>query len=69
MHDRLLIDDVGIMVWLDDPVDGGKVLRDESRDMLFDWCEESCRGRFWVGMGFGRFEFEDDALLFKLRWV
>ena len=67
--DRLLIEDVGIMVWLDDPIDGGRILRDESRDMLFDWCRDHCRGRFWVGMGFGRFEYEDDALLFRFRWA
>lgn len=67
--DKLLIEDVGIMVWLNDPVDGGRILRDESRDMLFDWCSSQCRGRYWIGMGFGRFELEEDALLFRLRWV
>lgn len=67
--DKLLIEDVGIMVWVTDPVDGGAILRDQSRDMLFDWCRDNCRGRYWIGMGFGRFEFEDDALLFRLGWT
>lgn len=67
--DKLLIGDVGIMVWLNDPVDGGRILRDESRDMLFDWCSLQCRGRYWIGMGFARFELEEDALLFRLSWV
>ncbi len=69
MLDKLLIEDVGIMVWVKDPIDNGNVLRDQSRDMLIDWCSDNCRGRFWIGMGFGRFEFEDDALLFRLGWT
>jgi hypothetical protein len=35
---------------------------------LFDWCDANCQGRFWVGMGFGRFEHKDDAVLFELSW-
>lgn len=66
--DRLLIQDHGTRVWVRDPVDGGKVLRDESRDQLFLWCADNCQGRFWIGMGFGKFELEEDALLFNLRW-
>lgn len=69
MKDKLLFEEVGIMVWIRDPIDHGNILRDESRDMLFDWCEQTCRGRFWIGMGFGRFEYDDDALMFRLRWA
>ena len=67
LNGRLLFGD-GIQVYVNDPVDGHKVFRNLSRDMLFDWCEENCTGRYWVGMGFGKFELQDDATLFKLRW-
>jgi hypothetical protein len=55
-------------VWVRDPIDGGRVLRDASRDQMFEWCEANCTGRYWIGMGFGRFELADDALLFSMRW-
>lgn len=55
-------------IYISDPVDGGPILRDESREMLFKWCEENCQGSYWIGMGFGQFELDEDALLFKLRW-
>jgi len=54
--------------YIKDPVDGGKILRNDSRDMLFDWCETHCQGKFWIGMGFGQFELESDAALFLLTW-
>lgn len=55
-------------IYIRDPVDGGSVLRNNSRDEIFDWCEENCKGRYWIGMGFGQFELECDQILFKLRW-
>lgn len=58
-----------IRIQIVDPLDGGRILRNDSRDMLFDWCLGNCRGGYWVGMGFGLFELEDDALLFRLRWA
>lgn len=57
-----------IRIYVGDPKDGLKVLRDKSRDELFDWCKNNCRGRFWIGMGFGQFEMEEDAVLFSLTW-
>jgi hypothetical protein len=67
--DRLLLDlTSGHTIWIKDPVDGRSILRAESRDRLFAWCDANCHGRFWVGMGFGRFELRDDAVLFGLSW-
>jgi hypothetical protein len=67
--DRLLLDlDVGLTIRIKDPIDSGRILRAESRDRLFAWCDTNCQGRFWVGMGFGRFELKDDAVLFELSW-
>lgn len=54
--------------YIRDPVDGGRILRNESRDIIWTWCEEHCKGAFWVGMGWGSFELERDALMFLLRW-
>lgn len=51
-----------------DPVDNGRVLRDQTRNAMFEWCKQNCKGRYWIGMGFGQFEDPDDVLLFKLRW-
>lgn len=65
---KLLFDHDVPRIYIRDPVDGGCVLRNDSRDMLFKWCEENCKGRYWIGMGFGQFELKDDAILFKLRW-
>jgi hypothetical protein len=50
-------------LWIKDPVDGGLILRDSSREMLFKWCEEHCQSRYWVGMGFIDFESENDFVL------
>jgi hypothetical protein len=66
--DRLLIQDDGIKVQVVDPIDGGPVLRNDSRDHMFDWCADNCRGKFWIGMGFGRFELQKDAVAFSMRW-
>lgn len=57
-----------IRVYVRDPVDNGIILRGGSRDMLFSWCNENCQGRYWIGMGFGQFEFANDAFLFRLAW-
>ena len=54
--------------YIRDPVDGGKVLRNESRDTIWAWCEEYCKGEFWIGMGWGSFKLERDAVMFLLRW-
>jgi hypothetical protein len=68
--DRLLLsyDGQRWRVWVKDPIDGGSVLREASRNDMFEWCEHSCRGRYWIGIGFGDFEHEDDATLFRMRW-
>jgi hypothetical protein len=58
-----------IKIYIRDPVDNGTILRNNSRDMLFLWCKENCQGRFWIGMGFGQFEFNEDSIIFKLRWA
>lgn len=55
-------------IYIKDPVDGGRVLRNTSRDEIFAWCEEHCTGKYWIGMGFGIFELECDEVLFKMRW-
>lgn len=66
--DWLHIGGNGHIVFIRDPVDGMQVLRDTSRIMLFNWCEENCEGGYWVGMGFGKFQLEHDAVLFRLTW-
>jgi len=62
-------DESGHYVWVKDPVDGGQVLRNETRNIMFDWCYENCQGKYWIGMGFGRFELDQDAVLFRLTWA
>jgi hypothetical protein len=57
-----------IRIRISDPIDGGSILREDSRDVLFEWCLDNCKDGYWIGMGFGLFESEDDALLFRLRW-
>lgn len=57
-----------IRVYITDPTDGGVILRGKNRDMIYSWCKENCQGAFWVGMGFGDFESENDAVLFRLTW-
>lgn len=66
-HEKLLFDQsIGTQIFVRDPIDNGKVLREESRAKLFEWCELNCHGRYWVGMGFVRFELDEDVMLFKL---
>lgn len=66
--DRILLDHAPEHHYIRDPVDGGRILSSESRAMLFDWCEENCQGKYWIGMGFGQFELAADAVLFRLTW-
>jgi hypothetical protein len=67
--DKLLFDQtIGTQIFVRDPIDGGKVLREESRNKLFEWCETNCHGRYWVGMGFVRLELDEDVILFKMIW-
>ncbi len=54
--------------YIKDPVDGGRVLRNDSRDKIFAWCKQHCKDDYWIGMGFGQFKSEKDAALFLLRW-
>ena len=69
-QEKLLFDQsVGTRIFVRDPTDNGKVLRDENRAKLFEWCENNCHGRYWVGMGFVRLELDEDVLLFKLSWM
>lgn len=68
--EKLLFDQsLGTQIFVRDPIDNGKVLREESRARLFDWCELNCHGRYWVGMGFVRLELDEDVVLFKLMWL
>lgn len=68
--EKLLFDQsLGTQIFIRDPIDNGKVLREESRAKLFEWCELNCHGRYWVGMGFVRFELDEDVVLFKLIWL
>lgn len=60
--------DAPIRIYVRDPTDNRPVIREANRTMLFEWCKENCRGRFWIGMGFGQFEIEEDAAMFALRW-
>lgn len=52
-----------------DPTDGLQILSDDTRAMMFNWCKENCRGRYWIGMGYGEFELETDSILFRLTWT
>ena len=54
--------------YIRDPIDGGRILRNESRRQLQNWCEQHCEDAYWIGMGFGQFKSEKDAALFLLRW-
>lgn len=51
------------------PRDKRRVLNEASRENLFAWCAENCKGPFWIGMGFGQFIEEEDASLFALTWA
>ena len=64
----MLMDRSGIQLFVKDPTDGGNILRDENRNMFFEWCEHHCKGRYWVGMGFVRLELDEDVTLFRLTW-
>ena len=65
---KLLIKGYSINVSVRDPVDHGRVLRETSRNQMFEWCHENCEGHYWIGMGYGEFDLPNDATLFKLRW-
>lgn len=67
-EDNISFGNEAIRIYVRDPTDRGRVLRESNRDILFAWCRENCRGRFWIGMGFGQFELEEDAVAFSLRW-
>ncbi len=54
--------------YIKDPIDGGRILRNESRDKIFIWCKQHCEDDYWIGMGFGQFKSEKDAALFLMRW-
>jgi len=65
MHNRYLYPDdpeypASRRLWLRDPIDGARVLRNISRDMFETWCNEHCQGKYWVGMGFIDFELIND---------
>ncbi len=68
-YSRLLLHSPGIKIKVRDPIDHGSILRESSRDLLFEWCQENCEGHYWIGMGFGEFELESDSILFMLRWT
>lgn len=54
--------------YIRDPKDGGRVLRNDTRELVHAWCMAHCKGKYWIGMGFGCFELESDAVLFLLKW-
>jgi hypothetical protein len=65
MHNRYLYPDdpeypANRRLWLRDPIDGARVLRNVSRDRFETWCNENCQGKYWVGMGFIDFELIND---------
>lgn len=71
MHNRHLYPDdpnypARKRLWINDPIDGSAILRESSRQMFDNWCEEHCSGRFWVGMGFIDFELQEDWALATL---
>ena len=45
-------------------------MQDHERERLWAWCEDNCRGRWWISQRviYGSFELEDDAMLFKMVW-
>ena len=57
-----------IIVKINDPTDGMDGIRQENRVMLSDWCAKNCKGKYRIGLGYGSFEFQEDAILFKLTW-
>ena len=69
LPERLLIlESPETRVYIKDPTDGGNVLRNDNREMLFQWCNINCKGKFWIGMGFGKFEYDEDRILFTMTW-
>lgn len=65
----MMSDSRGYKVFAYDSVDNMTVFRNSNRLTLEDWCKENCKGQYWIGMGFGKFELEEDATLFRLTWV
>jgi hypothetical protein len=55
--------------YIKDPYGGGEFLRTSTREEMFNWCDQYCKGMFWIGMRFGQFELDSDATLFLLRWA
>ena len=48
----------------------GLRMPDDERQHVRQWCEDNCRGRWWISdsVVYGSFELEDDAMLFKMVW-
>lgn len=64
----LLITNAAFTIRVCDPIDQQHLLRESTRNQMFDWCYKNCEGRFWITMGSGQFELAQDATLFALRW-
>jgi hypothetical protein len=58
----------GIRIYVRDGNAGNKIQCYHVQERMFAWCQDNCVGRFWIGSGFGEFQLEQDAVLFKLRW-
>ena len=37
-------------------------------ESLFKWCSANCQGEYSISIWFIEFEYEEDAVLFRLRW-
>lgn len=61
-------DIVPTRLWVRDPINGHRILQENSRDKLFNWCAENCTGDYWVGMGYMDFELEEDFVLAVLTY-
>jgi hypothetical protein len=65
----LLHNEPGYRVEVKNTYNTGSYISNDSIDEMWVWCRTNCMGRFHIGIDFGRFELEEDATLFKLRWL
>lgn len=60
--------DVAKRIYFPDPYDGMRVYSTQTREDMFKWCEEYCKNKYWIGMGFVQFESKEDEAHFFLTW-
>jgi hypothetical protein len=59
----------GYCLWLRDPISNRRILSDETRKVLSEWCDKNCQGRYRVGMCYVDFELDSDFCLAVLHYL